>query len=118
MYFTLANLACIKSYGIQLLQERDANEISKEKAEARNRIATKLEKLKQIAEGNEEMEEFLTTLYKEFPPRRENCEKEFNSSSNAKRALVDYSPDKQAKDSDLDWIVLCEEITKEINKKY
>lgn len=64
------------------------------------------------------MAEFLKVLYKEFPPRKDNCQKEFNSSCDGKRALVDYSPDKQINKLDLEWIVLCEEITKVINKKF
>ena len=67
-------------------------------------------------ENSKNNDEFVKELHKKFPPKR-------NPYSNTKlgvcdRARMDYHPDKQALANGRKWKVLCEEICKELNKRW
>lgn len=83
--------------------------------------------IKKLEELSENAEGFLRFVYKTYPPK--NVAHKLNESlligenKNVKKALRDgllhYHPDRlKAKDLGKKWIVLCEEITKYLNRKY
>lgn len=103
-------------------QEEDA--WSKEKNEILVELKEEISKLEELSDDAEDL---LKHIYKVHPPK--NTNHKLNESllsgenRNVKKALRDgllhYHPDRlQAKDLGKKWIVLCEEITKYLNRKY
>ena len=103
-------------------QEEDA--WSKEKNEILLELKDELDKLEQLSNNAEDL---LKHIYKVHPPKNQNhkLNKSLLSGEtrNIKKALRDgllhYHPDRlRAKDLGQKWVVLCEEITKYLNRKY
>ena len=94
----------------------------------KNEILLELkEDIKKLEELSENVEDLLRHIYKTHPPKNKN--QKLNESllsgenRNVKKALreslLHYHPDRlKAKDLGKKWVVLCEEITKYLNRKY
>ena len=97
-------------------------------SEEKNGILLELkEDIKKLEELSNNTEDLLRHIYKKYPPKNENHK--LNDSllegenQNIKKALreslLHYHPDRlKAKDLGKKWVVLCEEITKYLNRKY